>query len=183
MTHDLKSWPASFRLLLEGRAFEVRQNDRNFALGDHVHVREFLPGAETLTGRTLDFVIDDVAPFILPNRPDQDSHYVILLYRRIRAQSVEPVQETPPRPRATPSLELWAKVVSENRVMQIVEDERGEQHQVTGAGMADGAQEGQAGRYREYPGGARSFEVTRCPHVFTAASLLCQGCGMPSSFA
>lgn len=45
-THDLKSWPESFRATLTGRKrFEVRKDDRSprFEPGDVVRLREFDP--------------------------------------------------------------------------------------------------------------------------------------------
>ena len=44
MTHELKVWPQYFEMLLDGRKkFEVRENDRNFQLGDVLTLREFDP--------------------------------------------------------------------------------------------------------------------------------------------
>jgi hypothetical protein len=48
-THDLKSWPESFRATLTGRKrFEVRRDDRSppFESGDIVRLREFDPGTQ-----------------------------------------------------------------------------------------------------------------------------------------
>ena len=44
MTHELKILPQFFRAVLEGRkTFEVRKNDRPFAVGDVVNLHEYDP--------------------------------------------------------------------------------------------------------------------------------------------
>jgi len=50
--HELKSWPAEFAAVAEGRkTFEIRKDDRGFEPGDIVVLREYLPG-ESMTGRS-----------------------------------------------------------------------------------------------------------------------------------
>ena len=56
--HILKTWPEPFAAVLSGaKRFEFRQNDRNFAVGDILHLREFVPytpnAASGITGREL----------------------------------------------------------------------------------------------------------------------------------
>lgn len=52
MIHDLKITPEYFRAILERRkTFEVRKNDRPFAVGDSVCLREFDPFYDKYTGR------------------------------------------------------------------------------------------------------------------------------------
>jgi hypothetical protein len=42
--HELKSWPAFFQAIVDGRKnFEVRYDDRGFQAGDTVRLREFDP--------------------------------------------------------------------------------------------------------------------------------------------
>jgi hypothetical protein len=182
MTHDLKSWPANFIELLRGRRFEIRLNDRNFALGDWVHVSEYLPAREMLTGRTLDFRIDDLAPFALPGASLVGVRYLILHYTLI--VQAEAVVITPPVvPREElPTLELWAVVKQSNRVMQMVEDERGETHQLFGTGMDLDAPPGTAGKFRLYASGVKRFSRVQCAHLFGAGPT-CTECGMPISMA
>lgn len=44
MTHDLKILPQFYRAVLEERkTFEVRKNDRPFAVGDFVYLHEYDP--------------------------------------------------------------------------------------------------------------------------------------------
>lgn len=43
-THDLKVWPSFFTALLDGtKTFEVRRNDRDFAVGDVLVLEEWDP--------------------------------------------------------------------------------------------------------------------------------------------
>lgn len=54
MTHDLKCWPEYFEPLLDGRkTFEIRKNDRPFAVGDTLYLKECNPNfsGRRLTGR------------------------------------------------------------------------------------------------------------------------------------
>ncbi len=52
--HDLKSWPEFFAPLADGtKAFEVRNNDRHFNVGDVLHLREWDDRNGTYTGRSI----------------------------------------------------------------------------------------------------------------------------------
>lgn len=53
--HDLKTWPACFAAVADGRkTFEVRKNDRAFQAGDVLNLREWDPyAAEAYSGRAL----------------------------------------------------------------------------------------------------------------------------------
>jgi hypothetical protein len=54
MIHDLKIWPEYFEAKLRGvKPWEYRLNDRNFAVGDMLSLREFEPG-KGYTGRGMD---------------------------------------------------------------------------------------------------------------------------------
>ncbi len=56
--HLLKCWPEYFEEVERGdKTFELRKNDRDFKLGDHVVLREFKPAAGEYTGRELDLTI------------------------------------------------------------------------------------------------------------------------------
>lgn len=53
-THSLKCWPGPFQAMLDGRkVHEVRKDDRGYAIGDHLHLREWDPDTSTYSGRTL----------------------------------------------------------------------------------------------------------------------------------
>lgn len=50
--HELKCWPNHFAAVRRGdKAFEIRRNDRDFAVGDLVILREFSPADATYTGQ------------------------------------------------------------------------------------------------------------------------------------
>jgi hypothetical protein len=50
--HDLKTWPIFFQAVWEGKKrFEVRKNDREFGMGDELHLLEYDPMLKIYTGR------------------------------------------------------------------------------------------------------------------------------------
>ena len=50
--HDLKIWPEYFDSLAnDQRTAEIRQNDRDFHVGDIIHFREWAPSSAAFTGR------------------------------------------------------------------------------------------------------------------------------------
>ncbi|MCB2406346.1 ASCH/PUA domain-containing protein [Hymenobacter lucidus] len=53
-THELKIWPACFAAVESGaKPFDVRQNDRNFQVGDVLLLREYEPETEQYSGQTV----------------------------------------------------------------------------------------------------------------------------------
>src|ERR1700760_3855301 len=51
-THELKTWPELYDVVVSGRkSFEARRDDRGFAEGDVLHLREYGPGRGGYTGR------------------------------------------------------------------------------------------------------------------------------------
>ena len=63
-THTLKTWPSYFEAVKSGlKRFELRKNDRDFAVGDVLQLREFDPGKEVTladwkhTGREFSCVV------------------------------------------------------------------------------------------------------------------------------
>lgn len=55
-THILKTWPSFYQAVIDGtKTFEVRENDRDFAVGDKLELREWEPPNEhTLVGSYTD---------------------------------------------------------------------------------------------------------------------------------
>jgi hypothetical protein len=50
--HDLKTWPPFYEHVAAGlKRFELRPDDRDFEVGDWLHLREWDPERETYTGR------------------------------------------------------------------------------------------------------------------------------------
>jgi hypothetical protein len=50
--HELKTWPKYFAAVRSGqKRFEIRRNDREFAVGDILVLREFDPESDTYTGQ------------------------------------------------------------------------------------------------------------------------------------
>lgn len=80
-THHLKSWPEQFEAILGGRPFDVRRDDRRFAVGDEIVFEEFDDRKGTLTGRqikkTVTHTLEGVAGGIPPLR-GVHSGYVVL---------------------------------------------------------------------------------------------------------
>lgn len=51
-THLLKSWPQFFGQIFGGkRMHELRRNDRDYGVGDHIELMEFDPQLGTYSGR------------------------------------------------------------------------------------------------------------------------------------
>ena len=54
MIHELKTWPEYFQLIESGeKSFELRKNDRDFKVGDHVLLKEYQKDSKQYTGRIL----------------------------------------------------------------------------------------------------------------------------------
>jgi hypothetical protein len=71
-THELKTWPIFYKAIIDGsKTFEVRQNDRDFQLGDILLLREYDPDAEQYTGakteRKIAYILGDNPFFQLNN--------------------------------------------------------------------------------------------------------------------
>ncbi len=57
-THKLKTWPQYFDDLRTGKkSFELRKNDRRFAVGDVLMLEEYDPMTKTYSGKCLLFDI------------------------------------------------------------------------------------------------------------------------------
>lgn len=52
MLHELKTWPPYWQAVASGqKPFEVREDDRDFDLGDRLLLREWDPQIKSYTGR------------------------------------------------------------------------------------------------------------------------------------
>lgn len=52
--HDLKTWPEYFRAIQQGfKTFEIRKEDRGFAIGDELRLREWDPDTGKYTGAVI----------------------------------------------------------------------------------------------------------------------------------
>ena len=65
--HDLKSWPEFFEPVFSGmKRFELRKNDRKYAIGDRLRLREWEPNTQTYSGREcwrdVQYIVDGLGP-------------------------------------------------------------------------------------------------------------------------
>lgn len=52
MKHELKTWPRYFQAIKDGiKNFEIRENDRDFKVGDTLVLKEYSPTINKFTGR------------------------------------------------------------------------------------------------------------------------------------
>jgi hypothetical protein len=59
--HALKTWPRSFRAIKDGsKSLEFRRDDRGYAAGDVLHLREWDPQRAEYTGDELRVVVSDI---------------------------------------------------------------------------------------------------------------------------
>ncbi len=64
VSHELKCWPQYFAALFDGRKrFEIRENDRNFKIGDSLILKEYDPANGTYSGRVISFRVSYITTF------------------------------------------------------------------------------------------------------------------------
>jgi hypothetical protein len=82
-THELKSWPDFFGPIADGtRTFDLRLNDRKYAVGDVLRFREYDDRKGTYTGREVQKLItsrlEGIGPGCIAPVRGLDRKYVIL---------------------------------------------------------------------------------------------------------
>jgi len=92
--HILKSWPQFFAPISEGtRTHELRRNDRGFAVGDMLVLREFEPQSQHYTGRECRAEITSMTSFAQPcavSGEALNADFCILSIRLVQAKDVKP---------------------------------------------------------------------------------------------
>lgn len=78
MKHELKCWPKFFQASWAGsKPFEIRNNDRNFAVNDEVCLQEFDPDLDDYSGREIEGFIRYITDF------EQKPGYVVFFIDEI----------------------------------------------------------------------------------------------------
>lgn len=104
--HELKTWPEFFEAVRDGRKpFEYRFNDRDYQVGDGLHLREWAPLIDddrpedanfgTYTGRDLARIVTFVMPVteLGPSarfRAQPGPGYVVMALRELRPDEGRP---------------------------------------------------------------------------------------------
>jgi len=91
VTHELKSWPRFFEPIMDGRrTHELRRNDRGFAVGDVLILREYDPFNRAYTGRvcraTITSITSDTEP-CAESRVGLDPEFCILSVKVVAGSS------------------------------------------------------------------------------------------------
>jgi len=74
-THDLKCWQPYFDMVCLGqKKFEFRKNDRDFRVGDVLHLREYLPNIQAYTGESVDAEVT----LLIDDAPGLPAGYVLM---------------------------------------------------------------------------------------------------------
>lgn len=62
-THALKTWPVVFdAMLTRAKSFDIRKDDRGFAVGDVIKFREWNPRTKKYTGRSCRALVTYLMP-------------------------------------------------------------------------------------------------------------------------
>jgi len=145
MDHDLKTWPVFFQAKMDlQKPFEIRKNDSNFALGDTLTLREYELHHNRYTGR----VFVETVTYLLADHPGLVPGYVVMGTTPVRSfvdhsppPADRPFSPDPVESKALPSMvanpsqggrTVVVTVIENNPVAQVVMDELGERHVLTG---------------------------------------------------
>ena len=101
MVHSLKTWSDYFQAIRQGRkTFEIRQNDRNFAVGDWLHLKEYNHREQRFTGDAVLVMVSYITDW------EQKPGYVVMGFREVNDGRIEgaeretSVPNVPHQPRA-----------------------------------------------------------------------------------
>ena|ERR1700733_1682712 len=90
--HELRSWPEFFKPIKEGtRTHELRRNDREFAVGDTLVLREFDPKTQIYTGEQCRVAITSITSFSQPCAVSGEAlnpDFCVLSVRRVHQESL-----------------------------------------------------------------------------------------------
>lgn len=80
--HDVKSWPEFFAAIRGGKPFDLRQNDRNYRVGDLITFNEYDDQRGRRTGekevRKITYVFEGTGPGAMPPCAGLARGYAIL---------------------------------------------------------------------------------------------------------
>ena len=87
MIHELKTWPEPFEAMVSGaKNYEIRKNDRPFALGDMLWLREWDPETQEYTGHSIHRRITYITH---PGEWGLPVDVCVLSLRRMTAEEIE----------------------------------------------------------------------------------------------
>jgi hypothetical protein len=82
--HNLKILLRYFELVLSGdKSFEIREDDRDFSVGDTVSLKEFCDNSCRHTGREIKVEITYITAY------NQKSNYIVFSYRKLETVGVD----------------------------------------------------------------------------------------------
>jgi hypothetical protein len=88
--HCLKTWPQYYAAVLDGsKTFEIRRNDRDFAVGDVLVLQEFDPAAGSYTKEMIAMRITYITDF------QQQAGFVCMGMERYLAEHAQPASAAP----------------------------------------------------------------------------------------
>lgn len=78
--HELKTWPEYFEAIKRGaKTFEIRKNDRNFAVGDVLLLRKYCPHCKSYLGDSETVIVN----YVLKEQPYVSSEYVVMSIQKV----------------------------------------------------------------------------------------------------
>jgi hypothetical protein len=119
MIHDLKCWPEHFQAVKSGiKPFELRKDDRDYDVGDILHLREFDPSTEQFTGEELEKTVTYILPLAMYGTGSLERYVIMGLAPRDWKPYTEPL---PPYGET-----VWVTVMKPNGTSEAVAAHRDE---------------------------------------------------------